>query len=113
DLNPDLVVANQFDQLVNGGTITVLHGDGKGSFPRQETFAVANGSFLPDVKAEDLDGDGHPELIVTDRNNASVYVLLNDGRGAFGPPQSFVVGSTPYSSTLAQVDGDGKLDIVV
>jgi len=41
-----------------------------------------------------------------------VSVLLDNGDGSFQPQQTFAVGALPRSVVVADVDGDGKLDLV-
>ena len=64
----------------------------------------------------DLNGDGRPDLAgstLTDPCSA-VAVLLNQGSGVFGAP-SYVPATifNPSSVTLGDLNGDGKLDLVV
>ncbi len=63
----------------------------------------------------DLNGDGRPDLVVTDTGSSPssyVTVLLNDGDGTFAPGQTVSVGPLPFAVTLADLTGDGKLDII-
>jgi hypothetical protein len=73
------------------------------------------------VAVGDLNGDGHPDIVVanlmSNPNNdpsKTVGVLLNDGWGGF---QSAVLynpgGAYPYLGAVADLNGDGKPDIVV
>src|SRR6267378_7952704 len=61
----------------------------------------------------DLDGDGNLDVIVHDPNSFtdSLVVLFGRGDGTFAPPLAV---STPGASThtvIADIDGDGALDI--
>jgi hypothetical protein len=60
------------------------------------------------VLAGDLDGDGWPDLV------AQGTVLRNDGTGLFVVGSSFPEGVGPNegSEALADLDGDGRLDLV-
>jgi hypothetical protein len=113
DGRPDLAVANN-----GGGAVTVLLGDGTGAFryrdndPAQGTFRAGSG---PDsVAVADFNGDGRPDLAVTNDHDGTVSVLLGSGNGSFSPatPASGVqrLRSTPY---LADLDGDGLADSLV
>ena len=70
DGNPDLVVAN-----FGANTISVLLGNGTGSFAPKTDFATGAGPFSVDIS--DLNGDGKPDLAVADVNGNTVSVLLN------------------------------------
>jgi hypothetical protein len=70
-----------------------------------------------DMEAGDIDGDGKPELLVPSANAAVIWVYPNVSTGgalsaaSFGPRVSFPSGNGA-SLALADMDGDGKLDIV-
>ena len=86
------------------------------SFATQQTFAT--GSDPVSVTAADLNGDGKPDLIVANENGNTVSVLLNTtAPGAttpsFAAQQTFATGSGPVSVTAADVNGDGKPDLIV
>jgi gliding motility-associated-like protein len=69
--------------------------------------------------ASDIDGDGKPDLIVTNTGSNSVSVYRNTSSsgsltaGSFAPRVDFTTGSIPISITIADIDGDGKPDMVV
>ena len=64
-------------------TATVLLGNGDGTFQPQHTFAVGPQPFS--VAVADLNRDGNPDLVVTDRirGGTAVNVLLGNGDGTF------------------------------
>ena len=76
---PDIVTANAFDN-----TVSVLLGNGDGTFQTQRTFAV--GSRPYSVAVADLTGDGKPDIVTTNYGGNSVSVLLNNGGGSFAEP---------------------------
>jgi len=115
DLNGD----GKLDLAVGSvGRASVLLNLGNGTFAAAVNYSYAsnpyNGSGT--VVIGDLNGDGRPDLAgntLTDPCSA-VVVLLNQGNGVFGAA-SYVPASnsSPSSVTLGDLDGDGKLDLVV
>ena len=100
----DLAVTNQ-----NNNNVSVLLGDGSGSFSAQATFAVG-GAPTP-VAVGDLDGDGFTDdLAVPNVFDNNVSVLLGDGSGGFSAQTIFAVGDNPYSVAIGDLDGDGSSD---
>jgi hypothetical protein len=84
------------------------------------TFARTAGPVIPGglpvrLAAGDLNGDGRGDLVVATAGSDQVFVYLQHTDGSFGsaPDYQTSVGVNPSAITLADVDGDGRLDIVV
>lgn len=94
----DIILSNAADGMFN-----LLFGTGTGTFdPPVVLFAPRIFDFLTAV---DANLDTYPDLAgVTDDH---FVVLLNNGSGFFGAPQSYSVG--PYSSSAGFGDMDGDL----
>ncbi len=60
----------------------------------------------------DLNGDGKPDVVVANRALNNVGVFLNTG-GALGPGAFFAVPNLTDALTLADINGDGHLDILL
>ncbi|MHB8645233.1 MAG: FG-GAP repeat domain-containing protein [Thermomicrobiales bacterium] len=89
-------------------------GDGTVLTPTSVYINVVN-AVSTAVAIGDVTGDGKPDLIVADAGNNAVIVLPGNGDGTFGAPVSYSLGATavsPGSIALADLNGDGKLDIV-
>ncbi len=59
--------------------------------------------------AGDLNGDGKPDLIIS--NYSGLAVLFGKGDGAFGNPRSYYTQCYPDDMAIADFDGDGNLDV--
>jgi membrane-bound inhibitor of C-type lysozyme len=106
----DLVVGN-----LNSSNVSVLLGNGDGTFQPQRTFAV--GVSPRSVHVGDVNGDGRPDLVVANYGSSgsggSVGVLLGNGDGTFQPQQTFSGGSGPLSVAISDVNSDGRADLLV
>ncbi len=129
DGRPDVVVANlctgSFCASESGGssgTVGVLLGNGDGTFRTAVTYP----GYAPiSVAVADVSGDGKPDIVVANcgpsmtfvdcsRNTLGVMVLLGNGDGTFQPARTYGSGGGySYSVAVADVNGDGKPDVVV
>src|SRR5439155_893700 len=108
DGRPDLVTANYFDN-----TVSVLLGNGDGSFQTQQSFDVGGLRESPQSLAvADDDGDGLPDPVTANYSDNTVSVLLDNGHGSFQSPHSVDVGLPPRCSAVLDVNGDGRPDLV-
>jgi hypothetical protein len=65
------------------------------------------------VAVADVNGDGHPDLVVANKYGASLSLLLGNGDGSFRAAQNFTAGANPFSVAVADLNGDGRPDLVV
>src|SRR3989442_717046 len=124
-LDPSSVAVGDFNgdgvldlAVVNGGsgTVSVLLGNGDGSFraaPNIDMVAIS-------VAVGDLNGDGIPDLAVVPSGANfpsganSVSVLLGNGDGTFQAARNFATLSTrPFSAAVGDFNGDGVPDLAV
>jgi sugar lactone lactonase YvrE len=108
DLNGDGFVDVVVENYLSN-TVSVLLGNGNGTFLPQVTYAVGN---RPErVLMADFNGDGYMDLVVANTGSSTVSVLLNKGDGTFYPQVTYPVGS-PVGLGVMDLNHDGIADIV-
>ncbi|HEX7409016.1 MAG TPA: VCBS repeat-containing protein, partial [Candidatus Binatia bacterium] len=73
------------------------------------------GTRLPQPAAigvADVYGDGRTGIIVADKANGAVDILLSTGSATFKPLIPFDVGADPIALAVANIDGDPVADVV-
>ena len=115
DGKPDIATANQGNSasiLRNSTTSGVI---GTSSFsPKVDVTA---GTSPQDVEIGDIDGDGKPDLAVTNNIAGSLSLFRNTSTigtidaNSFAPKNDFTTGNSPNVLAIGDLDGDGKLDL--
>src|SRR5262245_25934687 len=115
DGTPDLAVVNAGSSSTSQ-SVSVLLGDGRGSFHPAVTTAVLNGGAGLSVAAGDFNRDGLTDLALTTAGNGTnpaVEVLLGQGDGSFQTNHLILpVGQSPLSVAAGDFDHNGALDLV-
>ncbi len=108
DGKPDLVVANQQGlSPCFGCAVGVLLGNGDGTF--QPAVSYSSGGYS--LAVGDVNGDDKPDLVLG--SFSVVGVLLGNGDGTFQPAVTYgSSGGSIYSVALADINGDGRLDVL-
>ena len=61
----------------------------------------------------DFSGDGVDDVATANENTGDVAILLGDGSGRFVDTHRFAGGSSPTAVASADLNGDGRLDLIV
>ncbi len=97
--------------IAHGKRLGMMLGDGSCGFGAP-TETLRQGK-LTGVAAADLDGANGVDLVVTDRRSHHADVLSNDGGGGFTLTNSLDVGTRPSAVVGADVNADGRTDLLV
>jgi FG-GAP-like repeat len=83
-----------------------------GTFLAPVTYATATGDLAQSIQVVDINGDGHPDIVIG--GTAAVSVLLNNASSP-GTFAAAAVYAAPNANqiAIADVNGDGLPDIVV
>jgi len=107
DVNGDGAI----DLISSGGL--VLTNNGHGVFGTNSIFSPSFG--FGSIAVADVNGDGNLDLIGTSGGGGTPFtltVLTNNGNGTFSSNATLRVGSPPQWVVTADINGDGKLDLI-
>ena len=117
DGKPELAIANSFS-----ATVSIFHNtslSGSISFMAKVDFNTDLGLYPYSISVGDLDGDGKPELAIANFYSNSVSVFRNTAvsgsitTSSFSEKVDYITGSSPYSVSIGDLDGDGKPELTV
>jgi hypothetical protein len=106
----DVVTVNMPNGIDQPGTVSVLLGNGDGTFQPHVDYSV--GDFPTGIVAGDFNADGKTDLAISNEFDASVSILYGNGDGTFQQQVAFAVGSDPTSIATGDFNGDGKSDLI-
>jgi len=108
----DIVTANQ-----GANSISVLLNNGNGTFASAVNYPLGTGTEPDAVALGDLRGLNRLDIVTADFGNGMASVLLSNGDGTFQTATTIDLGqgqfSFPTGVTLADFNGDHKLDMAV
>ena len=109
---PDLVVSNG-----NENSITIHRNNSTGSnISFQSKVTLATGGTPRFEAVADIDGDNSPDIVVPNFGTNTISVFRNTsvaGSVSFASKIDFATGTAPSAAAIADIDGDGKQDVLV
>ena len=103
DAYPDVVVGHPYDVKLS------LLLNNSGVLGEPEEYEI--GTPPQAISIGDLDDNGSPDLVVISKTG-SISVLKNDGTGTFVESKTIEPGGSLSSGLLADMNGDGLLDLL-
>jgi hypothetical protein len=101
----------------NGQVLVQMGNDGDGTFDSASGGPYSVGGTGPySITSADVNGDGVPDLIVTNQTTGLVTVLLgsgSNGRFSQAPGSPFAAGAGVSSATVADFNSDGNPDLAL
>jgi hypothetical protein len=107
----DIVSANQGNFAEEGNNVSVLLGNGDGSFEETARFPAGNRPSW--VVLGDFDANGTPDALVVNSFGGDVSVLLGNGDGTLQDELRARIGPTPFRVFVGDMNEDGRDDLVV
>jgi hypothetical protein len=108
----DVAIAHGFFNA----NVDVFLNHGAGLFAQPVSYLIGSSdiTYVADVAAGDVNGDGAVDLVGVLANSGDVTLLLNSGNGTFtSSPAIEIATLAPSGVALADLDGDGDNDLVV
>ncbi len=119
--NPSSVVFEDFDNdglkdiavaVTSDNSIVILRGVGNGDFIEDANLTVGNAPVF--LALGNINKDQYPDLLVVNRDDDQIQVLLGQDFGGFIPTeQTLSVGDSPIFVELSDLNRDGNLDCIV
>jgi len=93
--------------------VYVTLGNADGTFRERKQLAHPRKvSFPTAMRVKDLDGDGRADIVVMDFQSTSLHIYRGNGTGGFAEGIAIDAGAPVNTFDIADVNGDGYLDIV-
>lgn len=119
DFNADghLDMAGKGQTAAGAAALSVMTGDGKGDFAQGPVTAM-RAAGETDLVPADMNGDGKADALTLLEASftgtaGALNVYLGEGNGSFQAGVSYPLPAAPVNYAVADVNGDGKPDVIV
>jgi hypothetical protein len=116
DAFPEIVVAT----MRNGGgkpVLGVFYNAGDGTYEASSQYSFGedddNHHVLYGLAIADVTLDGHLDVVVANYTLDKIYIFANNGDGSLAPAVNYATGSFPVMAAAADIDADGREDVIV
>src|SRR6266478_3355475 len=95
--------------------VLVLFANGDGTFRSPGVKFNVGAAPYQRLRAADLNGDGHPDIVTSNWRGRSLSILLGDGKGNFSLSggRNIEVPASPFGLAIGDFNGDHHPDIAV
>jgi hypothetical protein len=114
DGKPDLIVADGDSNTVNIYRNTST--PGAISFVEVASYVMGSDDYPIGVAAGDIDGDGKPEIVVSNYYTQNISIFLNTstpGNISMAPAINYPSGNYAVGASIADLNGDGKPEVIL
>jgi hypothetical protein len=104
-----------FVDTSNGNAVVAMAplGSGASTIGLLNPAETSIGHETSTIAVGDFNGDGIPDVVVTDEFAYTVGVWLGNGDGTFRSADSLATGENPVAIAVADFNGDGNLDLAL
>jgi len=106
----DLAVANWGLSNVTNGVLSILNGNGDGTFSLTGSYTIGKAAKV--IIAEKFNNDEYTDLAIVQDRSHNIAVFINNGDGSFQGPANYDVDLNPLSLTSGDFNQDNILDLV-
>ncbi len=107
----DLAITNGSPNSQNGGSVSILLGNGDGTFQSKTDYSVGSNPY--GIAIGDFDRDGNVDLAVVNTSSNTVSILLSNGDGTFQTKVDYSTGQNTYGIEIGQYNQDNYVDLEI